>query len=66
MKGWTRDGDEIELLPWQADAVKQILAAHAEGRTLLIQRGRKNGWSIVLATLERLAQQQPSPRTGGP
>jgi hypothetical protein len=57
MKGWTRDGLEIELTSWQADAVQQILAAHAEGKQVFIQRGRAYGWSVVWVTVERLSRQ---------
>lgn len=32
VKGWTPDGREVVLLPWQEEAVRQILDAPASAR----------------------------------
>ena len=56
MRGWTEGGREIQLTPWQAGTVEQILAAHREGKTVSIVRGRGWGWTTVMATVKRLEE----------
>lgn len=59
MKGWTPDGREITLLPWQAEAVRSIISLSDSGAgRIWIQRGRMNGWGIVRATTARLIGEQ--------
>jgi len=56
VKGWAPDGTEVELLPWQEEAVR-VLLNRAYGQVLL-QHGRRNGWSVVRETVQRLAREQ--------
>jgi hypothetical protein len=74
VKGWTRDGRQIELTRWQETAVRQLLGP----RPLpFITWGRRFGWPAVLATAGRYdreriplplipAGQGPAPPTGPP
>jgi hypothetical protein len=50
VKGWTPDGQEVELTLRQADCVRALLY---RGPAVLPVRGRGFGWSVVLATAAR-------------
>ena len=51
MKGWTPQGREVELSPWQERAVRALLDGRHQ--QVLIVRGRQWGWSTVLETARR-------------
>jgi hypothetical protein len=51
MKGWAKDGTEVELQPWQELLVRALLSRQ---RVTLPERGRGFGWSVVLATAARM------------
>lgn len=57
MKGWTPEGKEIELLPWQKEVVLNWIAFR-DNRVLNVllmpMRGRAGGKSVVTATISRL------------
>jgi hypothetical protein len=50
VKGWTPDGQEVELTERQAECVRALLARFP---SLLPARLRGFGWSVVLATAAR-------------
>jgi hypothetical protein len=52
VKGWTPEGNEIELTPWQERAVAAVLA----GETFTWGRG--NGKSVVVETARRIQQEE--------
>jgi hypothetical protein len=55
VKGWTPDGAEVELVPWQEQAVRDFLAWDGGHSLALPQRGRGAGKSVVIATAARYA-----------
>lgn len=53
MKGWTPDGQEVELTPRQAECVRALLSRRPEQ---LPARGFGFGWSTALHTAARYDQ----------
>lgn len=51
MKGWTKDGTEVDLTPQQVILVRMLLSRHL---MVLPPRGLGIGWSTVLATAARM------------
>lgn len=61
MKGWTPDGHQVTLSPWQERMVRALLdRRHARVITI---RGRQWGWSTVLETARRY---DANPLVAGP
>lgn len=54
MKGWTTDGTEVTLTPFQEATVATLLQRPAT----VVQRGRLNGWSTCIHTLKRLREDE--------
>lgn len=57
MKGWTPDGQPVELTGWQADMVRLLL--HPGDNWAWVERSRKNGWLTVMATAARYSREHP-------
>jgi phage terminase large subunit-like protein len=57
MRGWTIDGRQVELLPWQETVVKAVLRGWHDGSAVLLPAiGRAGGKTTVLATLAKYEQ----------
>ncbi len=52
MRGWTPDGTEVELLPWQECLVRGYLQARDSGK--YFSRTQGSGKSVVSETIFRL------------
>jgi hypothetical protein len=50
VKGFTHDGHEVTLLPWQEDAVRDLLEWDSLRGVRLMPAGRGGGKSVILAT----------------
>lgn len=57
MKGWNLAGEPVDLLPWQADAVRALLGWDDGNRDVTLPaRGKGAGKSVVLYTAGRYAR----------
>jgi hypothetical protein len=55
VKGWTSDGTEVELVPQQEIAVREILAWDDGRGVFLKPLARGGGKSVIIATVARYA-----------